>query len=73
MSQRCWEETRYLGRELSDLSPSRRHLVARLRELDRYFALGTTPEQEAVHILVSGLLAALEDRNAWPRNGGDDE
>jgi len=64
MTERAWEEARALGRELAPLSFIRPgELVARLRELDRHFELGRAPEEEAIHLLLVGLVAVLPDED----------
>jgi len=68
MPQRCWEEARVLGRELAN--GSSRHLADKLRQLDRYFELGRAPEEEAIHMLLRGLVSALGDDDD---DDGDDD
>jgi len=59
---RAWEETHQLGRRLAELDAiTGKKLCARLRDLDRHFELGRAPEEEAVHLLLVGLIAVLPD------------
>lgn len=72
--KRCWEETRRLGSALAASPHSGRELAVELRELDKDFELCTSPEEEAVHVLLDGLVAALEAGTGYPLNyGGKDE
>ena len=71
--KRCWEETHRLGAALVASPYSRRdELAAGLRELDKYFELCSSPEEEAMHSLLDGLIAVQEVGASYPRNSDDD-
>jgi hypothetical protein len=72
---RCFDEARHLGVALA-ASPNiaKSDLVADLVHLDQYFEVPQSAEEEAVHILIGGVVAALEADAGYPRNGdGDDD
>lgn len=73
MTKRCWEEARRLGTPLA-AHPGRAGLETNLRTLGIFFEVPHTPEEEAMHFFLTGMVVALEADAPWPSNGdGDDD